>query len=139
MHYIDEVRVWLEVSDLFDGMIESIQEPCHSLLIIFFDIGSYHGNLHFLVVLFNALGALHELLKFLEEVAVVVVWHESFSHDILHLCPSSDGWITSCLAALDDLFPPNEDIVLELDLSMLVVEGFVVGVGVVEAWLLEKP
>ena len=28
---------------------------------------------------------------------------------------------------------------LELDLSMLVVEGFVVGVGVVEAWLLEKP
>ena len=28
---------------------------------------------------------------------------------------------------------------LELDLSVLVVEGFVVGVGVVEAWLLEKP
>ena len=28
---------------------------------------------------------------------------------------------------------------LELDLSMLVVEGFLVGVGVVEAWLLEKP
>ena len=28
---------------------------------------------------------------------------------------------------------------LEVDLSMLVVEGFVVGVGVVEAWLLEKP
>ena len=28
---------------------------------------------------------------------------------------------------------------LEVDLSMLVEEGFVVGVGVVEAWLLEKP
>ena len=28
---------------------------------------------------------------------------------------------------------------LEVDLSMLVVEGFVVGVGIVEAWLLEKP
>ena len=28
---------------------------------------------------------------------------------------------------------------LEVDLSMLVVEGPVVGVGVVEAWLLEKP
>ena len=28
---------------------------------------------------------------------------------------------------------------LEVDLSMLVVEGFEVGVGVVEAWLLEKP
>ena len=27
---------------------------------------------------------------------------------------------------------------LELDLSMLVLEGFVVGVGLVEAWLLEK-
>ena len=27
----------------------------------------------------------------------------------------------------------------EVDLSMLEVEGFVVGVGVVEAWLLEKP
>ena len=28
---------------------------------------------------------------------------------------------------------------LELDLSMVLVEGLVVGVGVVEAWLLEKP
>ena len=28
---------------------------------------------------------------------------------------------------------------LEVDLSMLIEEGFVVGVGVVEAWLLEKP
>ena len=28
---------------------------------------------------------------------------------------------------------------LEVDLSMLVEEGFVVGVGVDEAWLLEKP
>ena len=28
---------------------------------------------------------------------------------------------------------------LEVDLSMLEVEGLVVGVGVVEAWLLEKP
>ena len=28
---------------------------------------------------------------------------------------------------------------LEVDLSMLVEEGFVDGVGVVEAWLLERP
>ena len=28
---------------------------------------------------------------------------------------------------------------LEVDLSMLEVEGLVVGAGVVEAWLLEKP
>ena len=28
---------------------------------------------------------------------------------------------------------------LEVDLSMLVEEGFVVGVGFVEAWLLDKP
>ena len=28
---------------------------------------------------------------------------------------------------------------LEVDLSMLEVEGLVVGIGVVEAWLLEKP
>ena len=28
---------------------------------------------------------------------------------------------------------------LEVDLSMLEVEGLVVGVGVVEGWLLEKP
>ena len=27
---------------------------------------------------------------------------------------------------------------LELDLSMLVVEGFVIGVGVIDAWVLEK-
>src|SRR4051812_6608077 len=94
-------------------MIESIQETCHSLLIIFRDIGSYHGNLPFLVVLFNALGSLLEELEFLEEVAVVVVWHESCSHDILHLRPRSDGWFTSCLSALNDLFPPNEDVVLE--------------------------
>ena len=60
VHELDEVRVWLEVGDLLDRMIESIQETCHSLLIIFRDIGSYHGNLHFLVVLFNALGSLLE-------------------------------------------------------------------------------
>ena len=28
---------------------------------------------------------------------------------------------------------------LEVDLSMLEVDGLVVGVGVIEAWLLEKP
>ena len=33
----------------------------------------------------------------------------------------------------------DDEAFLEVDLSMLVVEGFVVGVGVVEAWLLEKP
>ena len=100
--------------DLLDRMVESIQEICHCLLIIFREVGSYHGNLHLLVVLFNALGSLLELLEFLEEVTVVVGRYEACSHDILHLCPSSDGWFTSCLSALYDLFPPNEDIVLEL-------------------------
>ena len=104
----------MEVGNLLDRVIESIQETCHSLLIIFRDIGSYHGNLHILVVLFNALGSLLEELEFLEEVAIVVVWPKSCSHDILHLRPSSDGWFTSCLSALDNLFPTNEDIVLEL-------------------------
>ena len=33
----------------------------------------------------------------------------------------------------------GDEAFLEVDLSMLVVEGFVVGVGVIEAWLLEKP
>src|SRR3990170_3276172 len=95
-------------------MIESIQEACHSLLIIFHDISSYHGNLHFLVVLFNALCSLLEELQFLQEVAVVVGWYKACSHDILHLIPSCDWWFTSCVTALNDLFPPNEDIVLEL-------------------------
>ena len=114
MHELDEVGIGLEVGDLLDGMIESIQETCHCLLIIFRDISSYHGNLHFLVVFFNGLCSLLEELDFLEEVAVLIGWHETCSHDILHLCPSSDGWFTSCPAALYYLFPPNEDIVLEL-------------------------
>ena len=38
MHELDEVGVGLEVGDLLDGMIESIQKTCHSLLIIFRDI-----------------------------------------------------------------------------------------------------
>ena len=80
----------MEVGDLLDRMIESIQETCHSLLIIFRDIGSYHGNLHFLVVLFNALGSLLELFEFLEEAVVVVGRYEACSHDIIHLCPSGD-------------------------------------------------
>ena len=95
-------------------MIESIKETCHSFLIIFRDIGSYHCNLHFLVLFFNTLGSLLEELEFLEKFVVVVGWHEACSLDILHLRPSSDGWFTSCLSALYDLFPPNEDIVLEL-------------------------
>ena len=33
----------------------------------------------------------------------------------------------------------SDEAFLELDLSMLVVEGFVVGVGVVDAWVLENP
>jgi hypothetical protein len=33
----------------------------------------------------------------------------------------------------------GDEAFLEVDLSMLEVEGLVVGVGVVEAWLLEKP
>ena len=32
-----------------------------------------------------------------------------------------------------------DEALLEVDLSMLEVDGLVVGVGVVEAWLLEKP
>ena len=104
----------MEVGDLLDRMIESIQETCHSLLIIFRDIGSYHGNLHILVVLFNALSSLLEELKFLEKVVVVLGRHKACSHDILHLRPSSDWWFTFCRSMLNDLFPPNEDIVLEL-------------------------
>ena len=61
MHELDEVGVGLEVGDLLDWMIESIQESCHCLLIIFLDIGSNHGYLHFLVVFFNT------LCSFLEE------------------------------------------------------------------------
>ena len=60
MHELNEVGVGLEVGNLLDGMIEAIQETGHSLLIIFHDIGSYHGNVHFLVVLFNSLGSLLE-------------------------------------------------------------------------------
>ena len=60
-------------------MMESIQETCHSLLIIFRDIGSYHGNLHFFVVFFNALCSLFEKLEFLEKVAVVVGWRNMLS------------------------------------------------------------
>ena len=62
MHDLNEVGIWLEVGDLLDGMIESIQESCHCLLIILRDIGSNHGNLHFLVVFFNTLCSLLEEL-----------------------------------------------------------------------------
>ena len=62
MHELNEVGVGLEVGDLLDGMIESIQEMCHYLLIIFRDIGSNHGYLHFLVVFFNTLCSLLEEL-----------------------------------------------------------------------------
>src|SRR4051812_21146642 len=95
-------------------MIESIQETCHSLLIIFYDISSYHGNIHFFVVLFNALRSLLEELEFLEDIMVVIGWHETCSHGILHLHPSCDGWFTSYLTTFNDLLPPNEDVVLEL-------------------------
>ena len=66
MHELNEVGIGLEVSNLLDGMIEAIQETGHCLLIIFHDIGSYHGNLHFLVVFFNALCSLIEELEFLK-------------------------------------------------------------------------
>ena len=62
MHELNEVGVGLEVGNLLDGMIETIQETCHCLLIIFRDIGSNHGNLHFLVVFFNTLCSLLEEL-----------------------------------------------------------------------------
>ena len=62
MYELDEVLVGLEVDDLLDGMIESIQESCHSLLIILRDIGLNHGNLRFLVVFFNTLCSLLEEL-----------------------------------------------------------------------------
>ena len=114
MHELNEVGVGLEVGNLPDGMIESIQETCHCLLIIFRDIGPDHGYLHFLVIFSNTLCSLLEELEFLEEVAVVVGGHKTCSHDILHLSPSGDRWLTSCLAALKDLFPPYEHIVLEL-------------------------
>ena len=52
MHELNEVGVGLEVSDLLDGMIESIQESCHCLLIILRDIGSNHGNLQYSSTLF---------------------------------------------------------------------------------------
>ena len=67
MHELNEVAVGLEVGDLLDGMIESIQESCHCLLIILRDIGSNHGYLHFLVVFFNTLCSLLEELELLEE------------------------------------------------------------------------
>ena len=89
MHELNEVGVGLEVGDLLDGMIESIQESCHCLLIILRDIGSYHGYLHFLVVFFNTLCSLLEELELLEEIAVVVGWHKTCSHDIFHLSPMS--------------------------------------------------
>ena len=72
MYELNEVGIALEVGNLLDGMIESIQETCHCLLTIFRDIGLNHGYLHFLVVFFNALGSLLGELEFLEEVAVVV-------------------------------------------------------------------
>ena len=62
MYELNEVGVGLEVRELLDGMIEVIQESCHSLLIILHDIGSNHGNLHFLVVFFNTLYSLLEEL-----------------------------------------------------------------------------
>ena len=96
-------------------MIESIQETCHCLLMIFFDIGSYHGNLHFLIVFFDHLHALLEELQLLDEILGVVCRHEASSHDVLHLCPSRDGWLVLLATSLDDLIPPNEDIVLELE------------------------
>ena len=113
MHELSEVVVGLEVDNLLGGMIESIQETCHCLLIIFLDIGSNHGYLHFLVVFFNTLCSLLEQLELLEEIAVVVGGHKTCSHDIFHLSPSGDWWFTSCFSALKDLFPPYEHIVLE--------------------------
>ena len=113
MHELNEVGVGLEVGTLLDGMTEAIQEACHSLLIIFRDIGSYHGYLHFLVVFFNTLCSLLEELELLEEIAVVVGGHKTCLHDIFHLSPSGDWWFTSCFSALKDLFPPYEDIVVQ--------------------------
>ena len=115
MYELNEVGIGLEVGDLLDGMIESIQESCHFLLIIFLDIGSYHGNLHFLVVFFHRLCALLEELQLLEEISSVVSRHEAGSHDFLHGFPSCDWRFASCMSSLDHLFPPNEDVVLELE------------------------
>src|SRR3954470_6873348 len=96
-------------------MVEAIQEACHCLLVVFLDIGSYHGNLHFLVVFFHRLRALFEELQLLEEITSVVCRHESSSHDIFHFRPSCDWWFASCMSSLDHLFPPNEDVVLKLE------------------------
>ena len=62
MHELNEVGVGLEVGDLLDGIIESIQESCHCLLNILRDIGSNHVYLHFLLLLFNTLCSLLEEL-----------------------------------------------------------------------------
>src|SRR6187399_346569 len=104
----------VESPHLLDRIVESIQESRHRLFFIFRDVCSYHGNLHLLVVLFNGLGTLLEELQLLEYVTVVVCWHEACSHDFLHLSPSSDGRFAFCFSSLNDLLPPNENIVLEL-------------------------
>ena len=105
----------MEVGNLLDWVIESVQEAGHCLLVIFLDVGSYHGNLHFLVIFFHRLRALFEELQLLEEITGVVSRHEASSHDILHFGPSCNGWFASCMSSLDRLFPPYEDIVLKLE------------------------
>ena len=88
MHELNEVGVGLEVGDPLDWVVEAVQEACHCLLVIFLDISSYHGNLHFLLVFFHRLCALLEELQLLEEITVVVGWYKACPHDILHLSPS---------------------------------------------------
>ena len=105
----------MEVGNLLDWVVEAIQEACHWMHVVFLDIGSYHGNLHFLVVFFHHLCALLEELQLLEEISSVVSRHEAGSHDFLHFFPSCDWWFASCMLSLDHLFPPNEDVVLELE------------------------
>ena len=87
----------MEIVNFLDRMVESIQEACHSL-----------------VVVFNRLCALLEELQLLEEITAIVCRHKTSSHDLLHLIPSRDGWIAFLAVSLDDLLPPNENIVSEL-------------------------
>lgn len=39
--------------------------------------------------------------------------HESSPHDFLHFMPSSDRWFALFPSSFNNLFPPNEDVVLE--------------------------
>src|SRR3989337_864103 len=112
MNQFKKVGVWLEIRNFLDWVVETIQESGHCLLIVFFDIGSYHCNLHFLEVFFDGLGSLLEDLQFLKEITSVMRGHKTYSHLVLHLIPSCNGWFAFVTPSCLKLFPPYEDVVL---------------------------